>query len=253
MTEKPILAAMLKIMRRLPGWPDLRVVDLSCGEGWVLEALAQAGCPAEGSHFRPDDYIVQSPRGVLKTSILHPGVDLCKPLPFADASFDVVIATEVIEHLPTYVPLLSEVSRVLKPGGYFLVSTPNIHRLSSRLRFFLTGHHELRGARLGWETLPRDLYTTHFNPAYFPVLHPVLYHQGLQIRRLAFTEVSPWALLLTPLYPLVALSTSLECRHAIKRSSSDGRDLLRWMLDPRLLFSRQVMMLAQKSDDSATA
>jgi SAM-dependent methyltransferase len=49
----------------------------------------------------------------------------CEALPFADASFDVVLAFEVIEHLAEWRRLLSESKRVLRPGGNFFVSTPN--------------------------------------------------------------------------------------------------------------------------------
>ena len=49
----------------------------------------------------------------------------CTQLPFADATFDTVVAFEVIEHLPDWPKLLLEVRRVLKSDGVFLVSTPN--------------------------------------------------------------------------------------------------------------------------------
>ncbi len=46
-------------------------------------------------------------------------------MPFADASFDLVTAFEVIEHLDRWPELLNEANRVLKPKGILLVSTPN--------------------------------------------------------------------------------------------------------------------------------
>ena len=49
----------------------------------------------------------------------------CRGLPFANASFDVVVAFEVIEHLENWRGFLAEVRRVLTPGGRLLVSTPN--------------------------------------------------------------------------------------------------------------------------------
>lgn len=47
-------------------------------------------------------------------------------LPFPDAFFDVVTGFEIIEHLTDSDNFLSECYRVIKPGGYFLVSSPNI-------------------------------------------------------------------------------------------------------------------------------
>lgn len=46
-------------------------------------------------------------------------------LPFAEASFDLVIAVNVLEHIDDPVRLFAEVRRVLKPGGVFIVRTPN--------------------------------------------------------------------------------------------------------------------------------
>ena len=64
-------------------------------------------------------------------------------LPFRNASFDIVYSIEVIEHLRSPYDFLLECFRILKPGGKLLISTPNILNLSSRLKFFFTGFHEL--------------------------------------------------------------------------------------------------------------
>ncbi len=45
-------------------------------------------------------------------------------LPFPDNAFDHVICSEVLEHIPNYASFLSEIQRVLKPGGLFAVSVP---------------------------------------------------------------------------------------------------------------------------------
>lgn len=53
------------------------------------------------------------------------------PLPFDDASFDTVVLSDVLEHIPTPVPLLTDVRRVMRPGGVLLLNVP-----------FLYGVHE---------------------------------------------------------------------------------------------------------------
>jgi SAM-dependent methyltransferase len=60
------------------------------------------------------------------------------PLPFPDAAFDVVVCTEVLEHVRFPSAGLAEMRRVLRPGGRIVGSVPNATRLRNRWRF-LTG------------------------------------------------------------------------------------------------------------------
>ncbi|MCC5847523.1 MAG: class I SAM-dependent methyltransferase [Verrucomicrobia bacterium] len=246
MPEPVIVNAVLKRIKALPGWPKLRVLDLSCGDGEVIDELCREGCQAEGTHFRADDYIYNSPSEALDTSTIHERIDLTRPLPFGDGEYDVVLATEVLEHLPSHILLSAEIGRILKPGGHFVFSTPNVHRLQSRLRFFLSGQHELRGARLDWSVGADDLYSTHYNRIYFPVMHSVLYHNGLRVEAMGFTEAKWSAFLMGLFLPLVIPVTALELRHAHKRSPECGKDLLRWMLHPCMLFSDQMLVVSRK-------
>ena len=84
-------------------------------------------------------------------------------LPFADASFDLVTCTEVIEHLEHYRETLREMYRVLKPTGQLVVTTPNILNLKSRIRFLVFGFYNLFGPL---HTLESNLHSTggHINP-----------------------------------------------------------------------------------------
>lgn len=52
--------------------------------------------------------------------------DLKQPLPYRDGSFDAVLLSEVVEHLHETPELLRECLRVLRPGGYVLITTPNL-------------------------------------------------------------------------------------------------------------------------------
>jgi SAM-dependent methyltransferase len=61
-----------------------------------------------------------------------PGVDVvgdARALPFADESFDTVLATEVIEHVRQPNDMVSEIHRVLKPGGHAILSSPFVWKL----------------------------------------------------------------------------------------------------------------------------
>lgn len=241
-----IIRSVMKHLSTLEGWPKFRVLDLSCGEGEILQQLHQHGCKVEGTHFREDDYILRNPRQILDKVPIHTEVDLTRPLPFEDGQYDIVLATEVIEHLPNHSVFVAEAARMVKPGGYLILTTPNVHRLSSRLRFLLTGQHEVRGARLGWEVPGDGLYSTHHNLVYFPVLHTLLYHQNLRITRLRFSTCKPIVFLFAPFLPLFWISALVETRHALKRSREGGQDLRHWLTRLPMYFSDQLVLCARK-------
>jgi len=50
--------------------------------------------------------------------------DLETPLPFGDGEFDFVLASHVLEHIVSYLPLIREIHRVLKPGGTLVAKVP---------------------------------------------------------------------------------------------------------------------------------
>ena len=59
-------------------------------------------------------------------------IDVCGSammLPFADNSFQFVLCTEVLEHVPDPLKVYHEISRVLKPGGHAIVTTPFMYRI----------------------------------------------------------------------------------------------------------------------------
>ena len=158
---------------------------------------------------------------------IDPDVDLTRPLPYESASRDLVLLSEVIEHLPNWMPVVREAARILRPGGYLILTTPNVLRLHSRLRFFLTGTHKLIRRRVGWDLKPDDLYAYHINPVDFPLLHTVLHQEGLSVQSLGFTRFKPQHAWLLLLYPLIAIATWLELRKELEndRQRAGVRDL----------------------------
>ena len=61
-------------------------------------------------------------------------VDFSIQIPLQTSSFDVIVAGEVIEHLPCPAITVAEVSRILKPNGLFIGSVPNSYHVKNRLR-----------------------------------------------------------------------------------------------------------------------
>jgi SAM-dependent methyltransferase len=95
-----------------------RILDVGCGTGTMLTHLARYGT-AEGIDVDADAIRYCHERGLTRVS--QAGADR---LPFADGTFGLVTALDVIEHVDDDRAALHEVLRVLSPGGSFLVAVP---------------------------------------------------------------------------------------------------------------------------------
>jgi ubiquinone/menaquinone biosynthesis C-methylase UbiE len=110
-----------------------RVLDVGCGSALVAERLADVDATYVGLDF-PDHHIrfaksSMRERRALRTEWVRGDGEA---LPFPPASFDVVVMTEVIEHLLRPERAVWEVSRVLKPGGVYVMTTNNASEVPLR-------------------------------------------------------------------------------------------------------------------------
>jgi SAM-dependent methyltransferase len=98
-----------------------RILEIGSGRGTLLADLRARGLDVVGVEISADriaeararfgDVPIQQIAGTT--------------LPFADATFDVVLSFDVFEHIPDTDAHIDEVQRVLKPGGWYLLQTPN--------------------------------------------------------------------------------------------------------------------------------
>lgn len=99
-----------------------RVLDAGCGSGYGAAEFPR-GAAVVGMDVSAD--AVAHARGAFGRPCVEFLRGACEALPFADGSFDLVAAFEVIEHLEHWRSLLTEARRVLREAGTLLVSTPN--------------------------------------------------------------------------------------------------------------------------------
>lgn len=104
------------------------VLDLGCGEGrhvhglHVLGGINVVGLDRDGpSLVKAREGLAMLPAATATTGFVEGDA---YRTPYADATFDAVICSEVLEHLEDYHAALAEITRVLKPGGVFVATVP---------------------------------------------------------------------------------------------------------------------------------
>jgi 2-polyprenyl-6-hydroxyphenyl methylase / 3-demethylubiquinone-9 3-methyltransferase len=108
---------------RVLGPSAQRVLDLGCGAGLLANYLAAAGHRVTGIDTTAENLSVARAHDATQTASYELG-DACA-LQFADNSFDVVCAMDLLEHVDEPANLIAEVGRVLRPGGVFFFHTFN--------------------------------------------------------------------------------------------------------------------------------
>ncbi len=153
------LLAIAKLLGKPP--QEARLLDVGCSRGYFVETAAALGFASEG--VEPAQQIAAEARA--RGLTVHAG--LLEEQHFPDGCFDALTLFEVIEHLREPRPLLTEVRRVLKPGGVLLLSTGNtaswtvaimgarwdyfhIARDGGHISFFHPGSLGLLAARCGF-------------------------------------------------------------------------------------------------------
>jgi len=216
-----------------------RVLDAPAGDGRVSASLASGGLEIVCADLEPARFAA--------SDLSVDRVDLNGALPYDDASFDLVLCREGIEHVESHFHTLREFHRILRPGGWLLISTPNLLSLGARLSNLLVGGERLRfrPPRDEWPHAGAD----HIHVATYYSLRAVLHRSGFKIERVATHRMSRNAIALAPLVPLVALATSLAlARERDPAQREANREIRRHVLSRPLLYGKKLILVARRSD-----
>ena len=149
-----------------------RVVDAACGEGYGSALLAGVAAHVTGADISPEavaharaTYAAQENLAFVEAS--------CDRLPLGDASIDLFVTFETVEHIASQEAFVDEIARVLRPDGLLLMSCPNKLEYSDR-RSFANEFHVKELYREELETLlARRFRHTHWygqRPGFFSVI-----------------------------------------------------------------------------------
>ncbi|CAN5866784.1 class I SAM-dependent methyltransferase [soil metagenome] len=119
--RKILLSVLERDLTRKIG---LDILDAGCGGGATMESLRRYG-KVLGMEFAEEAVTYNRARG---RDVVEGSIEV---MPFVDESFDLALALDVVEHVPDDARALSELYRVLRPGGSVLVTVPALDLLWS--------------------------------------------------------------------------------------------------------------------------
>lgn len=149
---------------------DRRILDIGCGMGMYVERFREFSSLVHGVDVDPEKIAAASES--LPNLQVAPG----EHLPFEDASFDVILLNEVIEHVDDDRKTIQEAYRVLAPGGHIIIYAPNRLYPFETHGFYFAGRYYFRLLPLLANWVP-DFVRAYFAP------HVRIYTRG-GIRRL---------------------------------------------------------------------
>ena len=227
-----------------------RVVDVGAGEGYFAKMV--------GDHVSRGG--AREPHDVLAACDLFPqffkydGI-VCDPirpdgtLPYDDESFDVACSLEVVEHLEHQFAFARELHRIVRPGGFAVVSTPNVLNINSRLRYLHSGFGVLFDPLLISSQDPRHT-SGHINPVSYYYLAYMLRRAGFDVVEAHYDRHKSSAKGLLALTGWLVAGGNRLFRSRLRRRKADvereNADILDAMSSRRMLTARSIIAVARK-------
>jgi methionine biosynthesis protein MetW len=137
------------------------ILDLGCGDGNVSQLYLQKG-KVTGVDISETALKISQKRGI--KTVNHNLNEL--PLPFRKESFDVIILTDVLEHLFDPYKMIIECKRIVKKNGKIIITVPNFARVGNRIRMIYGDpidllHFDKYGddvEHFHWFTIPKIIF-----------------------------------------------------------------------------------------------
>lgn len=225
--------------------PKGRVLDLPAGKGDDSRRLVALGYDVVPADLFPETFDQ-------RIGVKCVAADLAARFPFEDESFDYVLSSEAIEHLPDQLAMLRECARVLRPGGKLFLTTPNLLSLRARAAFMLTGNRAFKTwideVTSVWGYEGGRIYHGHAFLISYLQLRYLLWHSGLRIVEVVRNRFSWTSILLLPLVPFVWLASRGAMRKAKKRNPRPEiyREIERDLFSLAMLLSSNLFVVAEK-------
>ncbi|HII29972.1 hypothetical protein COT48_01515 [Candidatus Woesearchaeota archaeon CG08_land_8_20_14_0_20_47_9] len=162
--KKAEAAAVLRTAELVTGIsPPMKLVDVGCGVGNMLEVASNLGYDVLGIDAAAHAVSMARRRGfnAICGKLDEIGID---------RKFDVAVMTETVEHLPNPKQVVDAVHRALNPGGWFIILTGNVASLEARL------------FSSSWEYFKPEGHLSYFSPS----------TMGLLLRQFSYVRIIPF-------------------------------------------------------------
>lgn len=219
-----------------------RVLDIGAGEGYlarrVHDLIAAKGYAAtlEACDLFPGNFRVPE--------VTCHAIDLHGGLPLADQSVDLAYSVEVLEHLEDQFLFFREVHRVLRPGGRFVLTTPNVLSLTSRVRTLLAGFPELFGPLPISGHDPQHV-GGHIHPVSIYFISYMAAKAGFDVTGCSTDRLKAGSLGLLWLWPLLKVGSAVVAMHTRRKTPAiyaENREHLARMDSFAVLAGRTVIV-----------
>ncbi len=217
------------------------VLDAPCGAGDLSILLAKDGYLVSGADIVSE----LMPEAANCTGDRFRVVDLNGPLPWQDLSFDLVISVEGVEHLENPFGFFREAYRICRPGGMFLITTPNVVSLRSRVRYFGSSFITQDPRPLN-ESSHRPLH--HIGLRTFCEWRYILHVSGFHLILVSHTHSKAVSFFYGIYAPWTWLYTRIAFRKEKDRAQRErNREILRSLASSSLLFGENILLIAKKA------
>jgi SAM-dependent methyltransferase len=240
-----ILAQASELLRPASPTP-LRIYEASAGVAYLSRELAD-----KGHDVTISNYSLQGIPGVREVE-----ADLNAALPFADASFDVVLCREVIEHVESVPHTLREFRRVLAPGGRLVLTFPNRLHVRSRILHLFTGFYRGMASPINLDVVFGE---AHINLIGYPEMDYFLRKTGFTVSGVGSSYFSGHDRVFAPFRLLVRYATSLAVLTRKPRAQEHDKTkplnraynafIAQVITSPALFYGKDVIVSALRLED----